>query len=255
MLKMKPWLWVVLAVFTYLFFLVAYLPATHVIAYVQSNNPKLPIAIGKAQGTLWSGSIDKVIAHGIAVNSLNWDLSALSLLIGRASVDVNGGNIRASEQAYVKGKISVSLFNTKNISAKNLQLFLPARSVIAQVPLPVPVAADGRFRVDIETFEFNNACVSLDGKGSWLKGTMSGPSGIIEFGNFDANLGCEEDKFAIQIQAQNELNLDAKVLLSVDGKYKINGRFKPSDNMPREVQQAANFFGAPDQQGFRQINL
>ncbi|MFT5277809.1 MAG: general secretion pathway protein N, partial [Granulosicoccus sp.] len=68
MLKMKPWLWVVLAVFTYLFFLVAYLPATHVIAYVQSNNPKLPIAIGKAQGTLWSGSIDKVIAHGIAVN-------------------------------------------------------------------------------------------------------------------------------------------------------------------------------------------
>jgi general secretion pathway protein N len=255
MLEMKPWKWVMLAIATYVILVIAYLPAAHVVSYVQTNNPKLPAAIGQVEGTLWTGKVDKIISQGIVMNNLRWELSPWSLLLGKASIDLNGGKIRESEQAYVKGNISASLFNPQNISAHELKLFLPARSVMAQVPLPVPVTADGRFRVEIEEFEFNNACVNLIGKGSWLKGTVSGPSGVIDFGNFDANLACEGEQFVIQIQPANKLNLDAKVLLSVTGKYEINGRFKPSDDMPREVQQAANFFGAADNDGFRKINL
>ncbi|MFQ3205988.1 MAG: general secretion pathway protein N [Glaciecola sp.] len=255
MIEMKPWKWVILAISTYLILVIAYLPAAHVVSYVQDNTSKLPVAIGRVEGTLWAGKVDRIITQGIVMNNLRWELSPWSLLLGTASIDLNGGKIRASEQAYVKGNISASLFNLQNISAHELTLFLPARSVMAQVPLPVPVTADGRFRVNIEEFEFNNVCVSLIGTGSWLKGTVSGPSGVIDFGNFDANLACENEQFAIQIQPVNKLNLDAKVLLSVAGKYKINGRFKPSDDMPREVQQAANFFGAADNDGFRIINL
>lgn len=255
MMKMKPWKWIVLAIFTYLILLVAYLPAVHIVKFIQTNNPNLPVSIGKVEGTLWTGKVDKLIAQGIVINNLKWELSPWSLLIGNASVDLNGGKIRGSEQAYVKGNVSASLFNLQNVSAEEFRLFLPARSVMAQLPLPVPVTADGRFRVEIKEFEFNKACVNLAGRGSWLNGSVSGPSGVIDFGNFDANLVCEGDQFAIQIQPDNMLNLDAKVLLSVAGKYNINGRFKPSDTMPKEVQQAANFFGAADNEGFRKINL
>lgn len=255
MLKMKPWKWVVLAIFTYLMLLIAYLPAAHVVAFVQKNNPQLPIIIGKTNGTVWSGSVEQVVSQGIVLKNLHWELSPWSLLIGRASIDLKGGDIRASEQAYIKGNLTTSLFKLANFKAHELKLFLPARSVMAQVPLPVPVAADGRFRVDIKTFEFDDACVDLDGKGSWLKGTVSGPSGVILFGNFDAILACEGDQFSLAIQPENKLNLDAKVLLSVDGKYKIDGRFKPSDDMPKEVHQAASFFGGADNEGFRKINL
>lgn len=255
MIEMKPWKWVMLAITTYLILIIAYLPAAHVMSYVQTNNPKLTVAIGEVEGTLWTGKVDKIISQGIVMNNLRWELSPWSLLLGKASIDLNGGKIRESEQAYVKGNISASLFNLQNISARELKLFLPARSVMAQLPLPVPVTADGRFRVDIEKFEFNSACVDLIGQGSWLNGTVSGPSGVINFGNFDANLACEGGQFVIQIQPENKLNLDAKVVLSLDGQYKINGRFKPSDDMPREVQQAANFFGAAGTDGFRKINL
>jgi general secretion pathway protein N len=255
MLKMKPWKWVVLAIFTYLILLIAYIPAVHVLAYVQKNNPKLPVSIGSVEGTLWSGKVDKVIAQGIAINNLRWELSPWSLLLGKASIDLNGGKIRDSQQTYIKGNISTSLFNVQNVSAQELKLFLPARSVMAQVPMPVPVTADGRFRVDIQEFEFNNACTNLIGKGSWLKGTVSGPSGVIDFGNFDANLACEGEQFSIQILPENKLSLDAKVLLSVAGKYKITGRFKPDNSLPREVHQSANFFGPADNEGFRKINL
>ncbi len=255
MIKMKPWKWIVLAMFTYLIFLVAYLPAAHIVSFMQTNKPTLPITIGKVDGTLWTGKVDKLISKGIVINNLKWELSPWSLLIGKASLDMNGGTMRDSEQTYVKGNISASLFNLQNVSAKDLRLFLPARSVMAQLPLPVPVTADGRFRVEIKEFEFNNACVNLVGKGSWLKGSVSGPTGVIDFGNFDANLVCEGEQFAIQIQPDNILNLDAKLLLSVAGKYKIKGRFKPSASMPKEVQQAANFFGAADSEGFRNINL
>jgi general secretion pathway protein N len=252
---MKPWKWVVLAIFTYLILLIAYLPAVHIVKFIQTNNPALPLTIGKIEGTLWTGKVDKIIAQGIVINNLKWELSPWSLLMGKASLDLNGGKIRESEQAYIKGNISTSLFNLQNMSAQQLRLFLPARSVMAQVPLPVPVTADGRFRVEINEFEFNKACVKLVGRGSWLNGSVSGPSGVIDFGNFDANLVCEDEQFAIQIQPDNMLNLDAKVLLSVAGKYKIDGRFKPSETMPKEVHQAANFFGAADSEGFRKIKL
>jgi general secretion pathway protein N len=255
MIEMKPWKWAILAISAYVILVIAYIPAAHVASYVQNNNPKLPMVIGQVEGTLWTGKVDKIITQGIVMNNLRWDLSPWSLLVGKVSVDLNGGKIRESEQAYAKGNISASLFNLQRIGARELKLFLPARSVMAQLPLPVPVTADGRFRVDIEEFEFNNACVNLIGKGSWLKGTVSGPSGVIDFGNFDAKLTCEGEQFAIQIEPANKLNLDAKVLLSVAGKYKIDGRFKPSNDMPREVQQAANFFGAADSDGFRKINL
>lgn len=255
MFTMKPWKWVVLAVFAYLAMLIAYIPAKHIVGYVQENNPKLPVLIGKVEGTLWSGKVDKVIAQGIQISNLKWALSPWSLLIGKASIDVNGGKIRDSEQAYVKGTLSTSLFNLQKVSAQELKLFLPARSVMAQVPMPVPVTADGRFRVDIETFEFDQVCVELDGKGSWLKGTVSGPTGVIQFGNFDANLSCDGEQFAIQVLPDNKLNLDAKVLLSVAGKYSIQGRFKAAQDMPKEVHQAANFFGRADSDGFRNINL
>jgi len=255
MTKMKPWKWVVLAIFTYLILLIAYLPAVHIVKFIQTNNPTLPLTIGKVEGTLWTGKVDRLIAQGIVINNLKWELSPWSLLMGKASLDLNGGKIRESEQAYIKGNISTSLFNLQNMSAQQLRLFLPARSVMAQVPLPVPVTADGRFRVEINEFEFDKACVNLVGRGTWLNGSVSGPSGVIDFGNFDAKLVCEEEQFAIQIQPDNMLNLDAKVLLSVAGKYKINGRFKPSDAMPKEVHQAANFFGTADSEGFRKINL
>lgn len=255
MLNMKPWKWVVLGVFTYLILLIAYLPAAHVLAYVQKSNPELPVTIGNIEGTLWNGKVDKVIAQGIAMQGLRWELSPWSLLLGKASIDVTGGKIRDKEQSYVKGNLSASLLNSQKFSARNLILFLPARSVMAQVPMPVPVTADGRFRVNIASFEFDNACVKLAGTGSWIKGTVRGPTGVIEFGNFDANLACEGEQFAVQVLPDNKLNLDAKVVVALSGKYKIDGKFKPADNLPKEVHQAASFFGAADSQGFRNINL
>ncbi|MBF7074362.1 type II secretion system protein N [Glaciecola sp. MH2013] len=255
MTQMKPWKWIVLALLTYVFFLIAYLPASHVITYAQNQAPTAPISIGKVEGSLWEGKVDRVVVQGVLVNKLSWSLSPFALLTGKASLDIKGGNIRETEQAYVKGNISASLFNQQAIQANNLQLFLPAKTVMAQVPLPVPVSADGRFRIDINELDFNAACVTLDGKGRWLNGTVTAPTGLIDFGNYEANLSCESEKFALQILPDNKLNLDAKVVLSVDGKYSINGKFKPDASFPKEVQQGAAFFGRADAQGFRTISL
>lgn len=250
---MKPWKWIVLAFLTYLVLLVAYLPAAHVLAYVQNQNPKLPVAIGTVEGSIWSGRVDRIMANGVLLNNFRWDLSAWSLLIGQAKVDVNGGKIRASDQAYIDGQISASLFDTQKISAEDLKVLLPAKAVIAQVPLPVPVTADGRFRIDVESFNFNKSCKTLNGTGRWLKGTVSGPTGVIDFGNYEAKLSCQDDKFVVQVLPDNKLNLDATVTLGMDGKYDLSGKFKPDDSMPKEVHTAAQYFGRADSQGFREL--
>ena len=253
MLVMKPWKWVVLAFVTYLILLVAYLPAAHVVSYVQKQNPKLPVSIGTVEGTLWSGRVDRIMTNGVLLNNFRWELSAWALLIGQAKVEVNGGKIRESDQAYIDGQVSASLFNSQKLSAKNLKVLLPAKAVIAQVPLPVPVTADGRFRIDVESFDFNKSCKLLSGTGRWLKGTVSGPTGVIDFGNYEANLSCEDDKFVVQVLPDNKLNLDAMVVVGMDGKYDLSGKFKPDASMPREVHMAAQSFGRADAEGFRQL--
>jgi general secretion pathway protein N len=255
MIQLKPWKWIVLAIFTYLIFLIAYLPAAHVVTFAQNSAPNAPLSIGEVKGTLWSGEIDRVVAQGVLVNKVSWELNPLALVVGKVSVNVKGGNIRETEQAYIKGQLATSLFNQNKIQASDLQLFLPAKAVMSQVPLPVPVAADGRFRIDIDDLDFDATCQALQGKGRWLKGTVTGPTGVIDFGNYEADLSCEDNKFAIQVLPDNKLNLNAKVVLGMDGKYKIQGTLKPDPSFPKEVQQGAAFFGRANSQGVITINL
>ncbi|MCY7295662.1 type II secretion system protein N [Alteromonas sp. a30] len=245
---------IVVAVVFYLILVVANLPATQVI-----NRIPLPssISITGVNGTLWDGSADTVTVEGVQVESLHWDLSVFSLLIGKVSVDIHAGNANLPDLISFKGNVNFSLFS-QTLDVQEGTLFLPTHLVLAQVPLPIPVRASGRFYLDASNITYSlkkNQCLAITANGGWGNAAVSGTTGMIDFGQFKAQIQCVEDSIQVQVNPENVLNLDVTATLSAQGQIKANGRFKPNETLPKEVHQAASLFGRADSQGYYSIAI
>ena len=239
------------AVTLFLLFLLVKLPASQLI-------PRLPlpadVSVKGLSGTLWDGHADQVVVKGLAINNVNWQLRFLPLLLGKAALELDAGSARDSEQISIKGQVNISM---SGLSAKNATLFAPTPLLMAQVELPIPVDASGRARINIEQLEYHQTegCKALTGSGSWLNAGVAGFNGQVQLGNFEASLHCDNGPVEITTTPDNSLNLSAKAVVQNNGKFSVNGQFKVSDSLPKEVHDAAKFFGRANAQGFYQIKL
>lgn len=243
---LKPTL---LALAVYLVFILAYLPAAQVLA-------RLPLPtklqFWGVSGTLWHGHAQQVSYQGLSMDNLSWQLNPLGLLVGQARVRVTAGNSRDPQQLSLDGQVSA---HTSGFSSDGLTLYLPADLVMAQLPLPLPVDAGGRFKVALDTLEYGPNCQQLQGKGQWLNAQVSGSQGAIALGNFDADLRCENGSVVLTIKEPNRFGLSADARIAANFKINVSGKFKPDPSLPAEVHNAAKLFGKPDSQGYYQIRF
>ncbi len=245
--------WIVGGVLAFLIFLIAYLPASQVIGRID-----LPrnVAVSGVSGTIWEGKVQTVVANGLPIYDLKWDVNPWTLVMGQVSVTLNAGNFRDAEAIAFEGPVSTSLFNLEHVESDGFLLFLPVDRVLAEVPLPLPVNAGGRFRVRLETLSFGPACESLQGFGDWLNATVAGTQGPIDFGNYTAKLACDGEDITINVEEPNMLGLTMNAVVAPDFNVKgVTGRFKPDDSLPNEVHQASRFFGQPGPEGYIAIDL
>lgn len=235
-------------------FVIAYTPASFIAAYVPNMSGN-KVSLGGVTGTLFSGESEQLVAQGLVINNVSWNLSPWSLFLLKPQIDIKGGNIRQSDDIYIKGNVSTSLLALENVNAENMTILVPTKTVLSQFKLPVFVSASGRFRVDIKQLQFENGCKQLQGKGSWLNAAIRVNKKDIDFGSFEAILSCESPAFVLQVQPQNKLSLDAKLNIDMNGKYKINGQYKVNSDLPAEIQEAAQFFGKAQGDGVYTISF
>lgn len=239
---MKTWQWIVLVLVAYLFFLAANIPAAYVTDFVHKNSQN-KIAFSNVSGTLFVGRADVLYIEGKSITNFTWQLSPLSLLMLNASLDVNGGSIRESEQIYINGNVSIPLFNTQKVKLTDASILVPAKDLFSQLSLPVVVTAQGRFRLDIDTLVFEQSCQSLEGTGNWLKAAVNINNNPIDLQSFSAVLSCNSPAFVVQIDPDNGISLDGKISITPSGKYSAAGEFTIPQNFPNEIKQGAAFFG------------
>lgn len=246
----KPSFYLPMAIILFLVFIVAKLPANQVIPRLT-----LPpqINVGGISGTFWQGHAEFVQFNGIQVNNVNWQLSWLPLFWGAAALDIQAGNSRDAEQIAINGAFVVTMSTLK---AQNATIYAPTPLLLSQVTLPVPVIAGGRVKTDIEELVYQkNGCQTLNGTGNWLKATVAGANQNIPLGNFAAKLHCEEGPISITTEPVNSLNIQATATIPHSGEVRVQGKFKVSDELPREVHNAAQMIGDIDPEGFHIINI
>ncbi len=246
-------LWIVVGLLAFVIFLLANLPATQVI-----GRTTLPdnLAMSGVSGTIWNGRAQTVVANGLPVDNLEWDVNPWSLLTGTLSMKVKAGDLRDATSIAFKGPLSIDLFSFEHVEAEDFLLYLPVDRVLAEVQLPLPVNAGGRFRVQLDALSFGPGCETLNGTGDWLNATVAGTQGPIDFGSYSAQLRCEGESIGVRVEEPNMLGLTMDAVLQPDfSGMTVNGRVKPDDSLPDEVHQAALFFGQPDADGYIPIRL
>ncbi|MEP0356130.1 MAG: type II secretion system protein N [Paraglaciecola sp.] len=241
--------WSLLALVVYVIFLVVKLPAAQVLSRVDLGKD---IKVNGVSGTIWKGQLQQVIVNGIPLNDVSWSLSFFPLLIGKANAEISAGNIRDLEQISIDGSVVVS---NQNIQAEDLVVYVPTEFVLRTLPLPIPVEANGRFKVQLQELEYTNSCQVISGTGQWLNASFTGPKEVIDLGNFTADLDCVNESIIVDVKEPNSFGLSAQVTLPANMKFKVSGRFKPDANLPKEVHQAAAFFGKPDANGYYPIKF
>ena len=250
---MSSWVkWLLSTIAVYLVFLIATIPANQLIGRLTLPDN---VEFEGVSGTIWRGTAQTVVYDGIAINKVDWDLSFLPLLWGSLNADIKAGNSRDNDEISVSGPLSISVLNPANFSTEGLSAFIPADIVMSYLPLPIPIQAEGRFRVDIDDLEFNQQCELLMGKGQWLNARIPGSRGPIELGTFAATLGCQEGSTLLTVSEPNLFGLSAVVRIPPDMQFTIDGQFKPDASLPRDVHTAAKFFGEPNAQGYYTINF
>jgi len=245
--------WIVASVLVFLFFLIAYLPASQI-----TTRLTLPdeVSLYEVSGTLWEGSAQQVVVNGLPVDNVSWKLHPAALLMGDIRVTLNGGNMRSPDAISFSGPITTGLFSQTRISAKNFVAYIPVDRILAQVSLPLPVNASGRFKLSLQTLNYNGQCNELNGQGSWLNAAVAGTQGPIDFGTYEAALSCADGKFIVNVEEPNKLGLSMQAQADAQfSNISVEGRFKPDNDLPKEVHQAARFFGQPDNNGYTRFKL
>jgi general secretion pathway protein N len=241
--------WAALGLCAYVVFLVIKLPAAQVL-----GNLSLPpdIKLQGVKGTIWQGQAMNATVQGLPVNNINWTLDFWPLLMGNISANISAGNIREADQIAFLGDVS---FSSDRIQLTDVQVYLPTHLMISLLPLPFPVNAEGRFKVQVAELDYKQSCQALKGNGQWLNAKVTGLEGMIDLGNFTADMACENNNILLSVKEPNSFGLTANAIIPANLKFAVSGRFKPNANLPEEVHQAAQFFGNKDAQGFYNIKF
>ncbi|MBU2877522.1 MULTISPECIES: type II secretion system protein N [Alteromonadaceae] len=247
--------WSLLGILAFLILLIIKLPASQVIYRANQSND---LSIEGVQGTIWNASASIISVNNITIEDVSWQVSFWDLLFGQMTLDIDGGDLRSSDKVSLQGIVSIDMFDPSHVQSSDLTVYLPADMAIAQAPLPIAVNAGGRFKVSLTELDYAGKCIGLSGKGQWLNAGLEGLVGLSEplsLGNFQANLSCIEDDILVKITPPNVFNLTADARIPSTLKVKLNGQFKPDDSLPKQVRDAAQFFGRPDKQGFYKIKF
>lgn len=245
----KQLAWVAFGLVFYFLFLLIKLPASQVLSRLS-----LPpdVDLQGVSGTIWQGRAIAASVHGLPLQNVSWSLAVLPLVLGHISADVQAGNMRNSDEVSFSGGLNLS---EGQIQLDQVQAYLPTNLMVSLLPLPFPVKAEGRFKIQFEELEYTDACQTLVGSGQWLNAKVAGLNGMIDLGVFNADMTCTDNNVVVTVKEPNRFGLSAEAVIQANLKYAITGRFKPESDLPEEVHQAAQFFGNKDGQGYYSIKL
>jgi general secretion pathway protein N len=251
---MKKW-FAIKAIFlsSYVVFLVTTMPLAFLI-----NNIELPngIHIDSASGSIWQGEIKKISVNNNQVQQIKTELSFWSLLSLSPTVYVIFGD---ATSAGAEGEFTLTVSSNK-LLLNNVELFVSANDIAKQLPLPIPVTAQGTIELSFTELIIDRSeklvCQQAQGQISWIRSGVVALESNIRLGKIDANLDCEKGDLRAKVSPKNSLGLSFNARLSLaNQKASGQGYLKPGPKFPAQLQSALPFLGRPDNQGRYQLRF
>ncbi|KFK91775.1 MULTISPECIES: type II secretion system protein N [unclassified Serratia (in: enterobacteria)] len=228
----------VLLLVCYLLLLGWYAPAQLLRVFLPAD-----MRVGSFSGSLWQGSLHQFNWRNVTLPELKWQFtwSSWQPALRLALHDPQG--IQGS--GTLRGWLSLQLYQW--------QLSAPAGFVQQQLPLPLPITAQGKLQLRLQQGEFSShGCSSLSGGvANWQNAQLASPLGELLLSNVQAQLSCDA-KGALALvlkQDSSHLNLTGRGSLGFDGRYQFSGQLRSGPQLPDVMKPLMNQLGRVDDQG------
>lgn len=221
---------VVLCVVTFLYTVLAYVPAKWVLGTVNQYVPDFYAE--DVSGTLWEGKASQVIvkANGVKLplGETRWKLKGWPLLLGKAELALQ----TKGDGQYIEGDFWFSYPN--QYGADNTQVSLPANLIRQWYPLPIKIK--GQIDMAIQSVAAKEQFIEvLDGAVTWQKAELNFGRGDMPLGTFVAKLSNDENNLILAklIELEGDLGMTGNAQFDQSSKAydaKVYFAPKPSAN-------------------------
>lgn len=227
----------------YLLCLLILMPANIVLQWVSLPSK---LQLGAVSGSIWHSQISMAKYEKFAVNNINIELSAFSLLLLDPQIDVSFGGALVSGP---EGQVTIDgLLTAPRVS--NGIMSLRASSVTPYLNLPIPVKAHDFIDIQVDEFIAGKAiCQTLTGTVDWKKASVTVLEQKVNLGKLSTNLSCQQGDAILTIDEKNDLGLSFSATVGKGFSTTGNGYLMPNNNTPAAIQQVLPFLGKPDNQG------
>ncbi|MFZ1871663.1 MAG: type II secretion system protein N [Chania sp.] len=199
--------------------------------------------VGSFSGSLWQGSVHQFNWRNFVLPEVKWQFTwsswrpALRLELRDPQGIQGSGTLR--------GWLSLQLHEW--------QLSAPADFVQQQLPLPLPIAAQGKLQLRLQQGEFSpRGCTSLSGGSvNWQNAQLASPLGELLLANVQGQLSCD-GKGALALvlkQDSSQLSLTGRGSVGFDGRYQFSGQLRSGPELPTVMKSMMGQLGKADAQG------
>jgi general secretion pathway protein N len=226
----------------------------HFPAPVALNMLTLPpsLKLSGVTGTIWQGHAEQVRWKAgnsdINYGEFNWSIAPAQILLGQLSAMVQFGT-GSDIEWHGKGEVGVTF---SHLYARNLQLSMPAATLQAYIPTPVPVALHGQIEATITRIDYAAPyCQQAQGEVVWNQGVVDVMGQALSIGMAIAKLQCNDNQISIS-GTQSSSQVDSQFTLDVQGNnnhYQTKAWFAPKSAFPPAFQAQLKWLPAPDGQG------
>ncbi|WP_341659509.1 type II secretion system protein N [Vibrio sp.] len=227
----------------------------HVPAQIVLNYLPLPpqLMVSGVTGSFWNGRADAVKWQSSNYGSLNWQLSPLKLLLGKAEAQVRFGQ---GSDMQISGRGTVGL-SMSGPYAHNLVASLPVGKVLELAPpLPIPVELSGKVELSIQSMVYDAPyCQSAKGSLVWNTDKVITPLDELRLGPVIANFTCDNSDITVKVeQSSQDVVSSGDLELSPNRTYQASAWFKPGENFPQALAEQLKWLPSPDGQGRYQLS-
>ncbi len=190
------------------------LPITVVVSWF--NLERLGVSYGRAEGTVWAGSVENVAWRGVSLGDVQFAFRPSALLLGRASisVEVDGSGALAGGAIIERGMGKLFRVRDAVLTAQvdQLPVLVPVSGSVALNIIEATFDTGGCRSVDadLQTDALARPSNGLDWAGPVLSGTASCVEGAVLI-PLTGREGSEAVSLAMTLQHDRTFNLRASV--------------------------------------------
>jgi hypothetical protein len=220
---MRWWSYLLIGLGGYLVFLLAELPAQHILGWTLGENGKIPFSYASMNGNLRHGKITEVRYQGLELYKIRWSFAPSGLLLGRISFDLK---LRHADH---KVDLNVARSFGGTLYLKDIVGQLPA-SMVVQLAEFNQVSVDGEVDLDLDHVVIESDQVtSAEGELKWLNPALLRPFSLKE-GNLKADVATDDNgniNIKINDLGGGGTSVAGELNLNSEGNYSLNGLIKP----------------------------